>query len=115
MGCFYDYQETVVRQDYLDVAGHLDAAATLAACLHHQIFGSGPLYHPVGKAKFFTKSESDTAQQLAKKVNDVMRPKDNNLSANDMALLADEAYEFAIKCLVARGAVHKGPPKIPNE
>ena len=114
MGCFQTYEDTVARQDTWDVSGHLDAAAALTACLRHQIIGSGPLYHPLPDAKSFTESETAAATSLAKKVIAKHGNKEKAPSAEDLALLADEAYEFAIACLVARGAVHKGPPKVPK-
>jgi hypothetical protein len=110
--CFLEYYRTV-SEPTCGVACSLEAAADLIACLRKKIFGSGPLYHPVGSAKSFTKVESDKAAALANRTKNMNTSEKNALTNKDYLSLADDLFDFAIGCLIARGAVDKGPAKTP--
>ena len=107
MGCFRDYYFTT-SDSACGPACSLDAAATLAGCVRKKIMGSGPLYHPVKSADSFTASERKRALALAKRAKEVRRTKDHKRAL----LLFDDLHDFVVACLVARGAVHRGGPKI---
>lgn len=113
MGCFSAYSHLIMAQADDDYAGHLDAAAALAGCVRRQIMGSGPLYHGIESAAHFTRSEKVEAEDLAKRTRELFQGHSSPDAAAALAGLADTAHEFAIRCLVARGAIHKGPPKAP--
>ena len=113
MGCFDTYYNDVSGRPYWTVIDDLDSAVTLVGCVRKGIHGSGPLYHGVDSKESFTESEKKAAGQLADSVRKQAKSEPKANLAAEHSKLADEAYEFAIGCLIRRGAVHKGPPKIP--
>jgi hypothetical protein len=106
MGCFKIYEKAIMKST--GVSDNLDAALALSHCVWKGLIGSGQLYH---KATGLTKTEEQAATALAAKVK-AARATKNPSSPDQIIDLADEAYDFAISVSVARGAVHKGPPKV---
>lgn len=109
--CFLEYYRTV-SEDTCGYSCRLEAAADLAGCLRKKIIGSGPLYHPIESGKSFTKPESENAIALAQRASDMHKAKKDSFVEKDFVKLADDLFDFAVGCLISRGAIHKGPPKI---
>jgi hypothetical protein len=113
VGCFTKYYDDVSGRPYWTVAHDLDSAVELVGCVWRGIKGSDPLYHDVASAGSFIESEKAEATSLAERVRKHAKSGSASGRAAEHSQLADDAYDFAIACLVRRGARHKGPPKIP--
>jgi hypothetical protein len=113
MGCFTDYYNAVSGRAYWTVMQDLDSAVSLVGCVHRGIKGSGPLYHGLGSKEEFTEAEKKQAQSLADRTRELSKSSAGPETGKFHAALADDAHDFAVACLVRRGAVHKGPPKQP--
>jgi hypothetical protein len=113
--CFVKYYNDVSARPHWTVMHDLDSAVELVGCVWHSIRGSGPLYHCVEKREAFTQSEKKQATALATRVRRHAKSKHGRRARGEHSKLADNAYRFAIACLVRRGATHKGAPKLPTK
>ena len=115
MGCFAKYYNEVSARPYWTVMDDLDSAVSLVGCVRGGIHGSGPLYHGVDSAESFTESEKAEATALADTVRKHAKSEPGQHFNSEHSDLADAAYTFAVACLVRRGAIHRGEPKIPSK